>query len=640
MPASSICACGAEVRAGWQFCPSCGRTTPKTCKRCNNALEATWKVCPFCGEPSAATASTPISTPVLELTPLEPVRGTPPTPGVVTTPAGTPSGPVWDARELSWSLADSLLREFVKPINPLFTALTKPFDSLAKLLAARDPALFVHACSAGLAAVGQQRISSTWPAPVRTALAGLDAHRKELLALLDPTVELIRSTSRDVAALNLPEGFWAQLAHGAGQAATPSTGAGMGALGGATIGSFIMPGIGTAIGGALGAIFGGSSSEKKNQAILEKYDQAFAQLPGAILELWNHVWDRVAEASQNLGCPLPVHTHYVEAETEWESLRQRETAGYPDVADYLERWGPMPDALRALFVGCLFCNLGGGVDEARALASRQRQLFPTRPDTLESQADLALHAGQWVDAVKQADLGLRLDAEHHRLKRLRIEALAALGRTSEAESSIKVAPEVPEQESPWVAYVRGSYRGRDVNAAVAAIQAWLAANAGAAAVARCLRQDAYLAPHFADLAGRVPALQPFTQGIDAECAAIVVSILPADGNKSHHGNLPVEKWANVQSHILKGERGKLLYFYDWSFWNDGKIGLALTPMYVIWRCLWSEPIHIPLRGLKPTEVRAEGTHLHVGAQSVDLEDATLALLLDAAISELCVAVNR
>src|SRR5947209_4464354 len=114
MPSGNpTCACGVEVRPEWQFCPGCGRTTPKNCKRCNNALDVSWKVCPFCGEVLTAVAipvavAVPVSTeitPAVELTPIERPGVAPPPPDVTPQLAPVASGPAWEMRDLSWSLA-------------------------------------------------------------------------------------------------------------------------------------------------------------------------------------------------------------------------------------------------------------------------------------------------------------------------------------------------------------------------------------------------------------------------------------------------------------------------------------------------------------------------------------------------------
>jgi hypothetical protein len=312
-----VCACGVELRPGWQFCPACGDTTPKNCAACGNPLDPAWKVCPFCGKGALSGVGAPDSGPTLA-----PTNSTSPEPAF--TPQEGPAGPggAWQPGELGWSLHDALLHQFQQPFKPLRVAMKEATesDSLARVIAATDPALFAHAAASGLTGVTQQRGSPFWPAAVCTALAELDGQRQELLALLDPAVDLVRSTTREVLALDLPEGFWAQVAQKAGEAATPGTGAARGSLGGATIGSAILPGVGTLIGGLLGAIFAGSSTDNKNQAVLEKYGQALDRLQAGIDGVWYQAWDRVAEAAGKLGCPLPGHSHFIEAEAAWKEL--------------------------------------------------------------------------------------------------------------------------------------------------------------------------------------------------------------------------------------------------------------------------------------------------------------------------------
>lgn len=615
------CPCGVEVRAGWQFCPACGRAAARTCPRCNNALEASWKVCPFCGDGSTTPAE-------------EPGRVAAPMPDAA--PAQASSGPVWEARDLTWSLYDALFRQFLKPLNPLLAAVRQPFAALSKCLAAREPGPFVTACTTGLAAVVQQRTHPVWPAPVRAALADLERQQADLLQSLAPTVSAIRAAVAEVRAANVPDAVWAHHAAKVAATAPPKNEASSGAIGGAALGSLFLPGIGTAIGGVLGAILADNTPQTKHLALVEKYDKAFGQLHGAIEELWRQTWNRFAEATNAHGGSLPGHAHYAEAEKEWNAIRQRvfaNQATHADVLSYLTSWGPMPDALRVLFVGCMFHGWGGGVAEATTLAEQARRLFPTRPDTAESHADLALHGRQWAEALRCADQGVRLDGAARRLRLLRLEALGALGRTEEGEATAKRIPDVAGAECAWIAYVRGALRGRDTEAAGVAVTAWLATGSKVPTVVRLLRHDEYLAGHFSGLAHRVPALVPFTQGGAAECAAIVAAQFPP-------APVPPEKLANVQSQIVRGDYGPILHFIDWSLWKDGKIGLALTASHVVWRCLWAEPVVIPLKGLKPEQIKGEGVILVVGTQRVNMESSALAKSLAEVIGELCQVVNR
>jgi hypothetical protein len=345
----------------------------------------------------------------------------------------------------------------------------------------------------------------------------------------------------------------------------------------------------------------------------------------------------------------------------------------------------MPDVLRELCEGCLVSGWSGGLEEARVLAEQQARLFPNRLASLESQAELALRTGQWADALRHADQGLKvrqadprvkvwrhglsLSLRHDHLKVVRIEALGAMGCAADAEAAAATLSKSTGRDEPWLACVRGAHRGGNAPAALAALLKWLdwqdqkeRANAkvdgwpsGAVFhVMRSLRKDPYLGPHFDTLASQVPSLQAFAQGPEAECAAIVRSLLPADDPKAHFGDLPPQKKDNVQASIVGDHGGKLLYFYDWSFWQNGKTGLALTTTHVIWRCAWSEPIVIPLKGLKRSDVNPlddnldtdeledeeDETILRVGQHRVDLGKPGLAWLLHDVIKELIEVVNR
>jgi len=41
--------CGTEVRAGFAFCPNCGKSMKPVCPNCKKPVQADWKACPHCG---------------------------------------------------------------------------------------------------------------------------------------------------------------------------------------------------------------------------------------------------------------------------------------------------------------------------------------------------------------------------------------------------------------------------------------------------------------------------------------------------------------------------------------------------------------------------------------------------------------
>ena len=42
--------CGNVVRAGFAFCPHCGKSLQRTCPKCGEAVETTWANCAHCGQ--------------------------------------------------------------------------------------------------------------------------------------------------------------------------------------------------------------------------------------------------------------------------------------------------------------------------------------------------------------------------------------------------------------------------------------------------------------------------------------------------------------------------------------------------------------------------------------------------------------
>ncbi|MBN2199440.1 MAG: zinc ribbon domain-containing protein [Candidatus Aminicenantes bacterium] len=46
----TVCpSCGADVSAGFKFCPNCGKSVQPTCPSCGKPAESSWKACPYCG---------------------------------------------------------------------------------------------------------------------------------------------------------------------------------------------------------------------------------------------------------------------------------------------------------------------------------------------------------------------------------------------------------------------------------------------------------------------------------------------------------------------------------------------------------------------------------------------------------------
>lgn len=610
--------CGVPTEPGWQFCPLCGRSLVRNCSECGEPLAPRWKLCPMCG--ASAT-----SDPAL-------------------TAAAVLSSNQLERREQGWSLYQRLLDVFTAPVTPLREQLQQA-DRLSLLLAARDPDRFKPACSAGITALVQLQYDESLPEPVRKALARLESHRGDLLAQLEPTLDAVRHSARDVAGLNLPEGGGEKILSGVGSFSDPTSRTGLGALGGATIGSFLFPGVGTLIGGAIGAFWGHSHTTTKQQAILEKYDRAFADVFPALLAVFGRAWDRsVDHIVERNSLKFDRHQFFRAAEEEWLKLRdayQPGEAAHAAIMNYMDRWGPCPEALHFAAVNCLFLGGEERQTEARTWSEMQVRLFPHRADTFLTGVELALDQRDWSGAVHTATQGWERYPTDVRLRLAQIESLSAAGRTRDAEAVVQELKEIPTPLDPWLILVRGKHRLGDSIETGLALRTWLGEVACPARVARIVREDVRLGSHFAEIASGVPELVPFTEGLERELPAIVRSYLKANGTTTFHGKPTAEKLRGAEESFLKLEpKEEVLYFFDWSFWGTAKSGLAITDRRVLWIYTGVELVSIPLRGLDPNKVEFDGNILTVGDHTVSLDDRDLGMALREALAEIASAVNR
>jgi hypothetical protein len=539
------------------------------------------------------------------------------------------------ALDFAWSLHVRVAAGFTKPLEDLRGrvqhAATPP-----ELVAAADPSLFQRACMLGLAAVTDLALNESLPVPVRTALRELPEHYQELLTVLQPAAQALTAASPDLRNIQHIDGMGAVLFQ-ATQAANPSTPVGVAAIGGATLGTLLLPGVGTAIGGALGVLLGGTQANKRDRRALERFAASIKLMWLAIDDLRNSVWNRLVHSVQEAGGPkLPDAAYFETADARWESVKSSahapSTPGAPArfrpaVEAYLRDWGPHPEAL---YVAALACLPPYPVD-IEALTShtaRQTALYPADPGSQETTARLALEQGQFAQALESAEIGLRLAAKHEGLRHARLEALAALGRVSEAEEAVRVSRAATPAAVPELALIRGLMRGGQRNDAVERVRAWVRRDAKPALIVEHLSGSALTATLLADGAALSPEMAAVPPGKAGHWQAAVERHLKADGSISFFGQPSGDKARNAREAFLSLREGeKVLYFHDWSLWHNAKTGLALTTQRLLWKCAWQDVVAIELAEIAAESVKAAGTELHVGARSVDVENQALAAML-------------
>jgi hypothetical protein len=423
----------------------------------------------------------------------------------------------------------------------------------------------------------------------------------------------------------------------------------MGAAGGAAIGSLLLPGVGTAIGGALGAYFGQKHATKKDIAVLDRFDRAAGLMWATVHDVQRSTWDHLIRALAETGeIALPDAAYFESAGSRWEQLKSTLVQGWSmenvvlvrqQIEGFIREFGPHPDAL---YLAGRTCVPPSTNDPAFSMrwASLHLQLFPQDPGAYENAADLALEEGDGLQALVIADRGLVVDATYQGLLNTRVEVLAFLGRYSEAESAMQGSLGA-DPHGPRLALIRGLMRvGRSMDA-VNQVREWIHREGRPAAVARELASQPLTAPLVSDLNLRIADFEGVRAGLDGELQGIVQQYLEADGVISFLSELPPEKQKNSREAFLDLQSGEvLLFFLDWSLWQNAKTGLAITNRRVLWKCMWGAPSVICLRDITLQGVAAEKSVLYISGHSVDVEDEQVAARLADVLREACLTLKK
>jgi hypothetical protein len=495
----------------------------------------------------------------------------------------------------------------------------------------------------GLAAVTDLSLDDSLAGPVRAGLRKLPSHYQELLNTLAPAAQAINAAAPELRNIIHIQDFTSFL-HGAAQAANPSTAIGVAAIGGATIGSLVLPGIGTAIGGAIGVWLGGMQTSRRDRRALERFAEAVKLMWAAVGDLQRNLWNQIILFVKDEDGPVLADAAFFETATvQWASLRAAllaaarpadRAAGHLRLDTYLREWGPHPDGL-ALAARLLLPPDPPDLVHAAALVERHRVLYPGNPQGCENRGRLALEEGQFSSALDAAEQGLKAEAGHPGLHEVRLEALAALGRIGEAEEATRLARASNPGTAPELALIRGLMRGGRRAQAVERVRAWARRDGKPATIVRQLRAFAPTAVLVADGADPIPELMAVLAGVDGELQAVVEQHLRADGRRSYLGQPPGELAQNARGAFLQLQPGeRLLFFHDWSLWHNAKAGFAITSRRLLWKGAWQDPIVVDLRQSGNLPVRAEKAVLHVGGKAVDVEDKALATALVAVLHDM------
>jgi hypothetical protein len=545
--------------------------------------------------------------------------------------------------ELAWNLRERVANLFSKPVHELGASIRSAGNGPA-IVDANDPARFQRACMLGMAAVTDLSLDDALPESVRAALHELPIHYQELLNTLLPANQAIAAAIPDVRNIQQDLASVTGLLQAATQAANPTTPVGVAAIGGAAIGTLVMPGIGTAIGGAIGVLLGGTHVSKRDRRALERFVAATKLMWASVDDLHHNLWNQVVRSVRDQDGPeLPDAAYFDTAAVHLQDRLPElgELAAFREHLElYIRQWGPPP---RALTLAARLCLPPYPLDVTalEKWTAKQQRLYPADPDGYESRARLALERADFASALQFADQGWKLAPAHTGLREVWLEALAAHGRIAEAEEAARLLRQSHPPIAPELVLIRGLMRSGRRAEAVERVGAWARRDGQPAWILRQLRSFSPTALLLADGAVPVPELAAVPPGLDGMLQAAVERYLNADGAKTYLGALPEDKAHRAREaflHLLPGER--LLFFYDWSLWHNAKTGLAITNRRLLWKGGWADTVAIDLRAAVGGQVVANKGVLTIGNKNVDVDDDPLAGSLALALSEMLDVLAR
>jgi hypothetical protein len=509
-------------------------------------------------------------------------------------------------------------------------------DGISATLAARDPTRAEGACVMGLAALARLEAEPELPTAFQRALRLAATNKADLLRTIAAESAALRQATEDVRALQLPEGAFAGFFHRAIQVADPCTAAGAGAAGGMLLGDLLLPGVGRAIGGAIGAVVGQDQADKRNQPVLARYDGAAEQMLQAVDQLFDSAWDIIVEQAAREGLDLVRSVHFARAKEAWDGLRGQldqeldatsATRVRARIESFIRQWGPHQDALHTLIRASIrpYDTPGASV---RSHVQVQLALYPGDVIAHQDAAEVELELGAPERALAIVDAAMPKHAGHVGLLFMRIEALAAGADDREAGAAELAARRAGMDRTATLHRARGLVRRGKFETAAAAIESWMREDGKRFAIARRVHADTLLSRLYER--GDLPS-----PSHSEKLRGIVETYLDADGQKRFLGLPPSPRDMNARTEFLDlASWEQTLFFVDWSMWGNAKTGFSLTTARIVWKCLWGDPIRIPLASVSPGTVVHEESRVTVGGYTVEMEDPTLASTVAAAINEL------
>ncbi len=543
----------------------------------------------------------------------------------------------WNVREMSWVLHGQLSRTLWEAFEPLLSRMEQS-KTWQEYFTANEPAQYEIAFVRGLSAVCRLSLSDH-PDYCRRALRKVEARRASFERLIETPSKALKQRLDEIRQLGLPDTMLAGYLTGSPKAGTRSSFGGWGALGGATIGSVLLPGIGTVVGAIIGGFMSGQSFGRNTEEVVLNFDTARTEMFTAVREGYQQLWDRFAREVRELGeVPPLTSSEIAAAEAEFERVVRggpvESVATYRRLSAFIDEHGPKDEAV---YLACRFCldQRSEHRRDAQRWKDLLKRLYPDRIETIECDARYSLEQKEYDGALSVLG-NVDPNGMHTEGVRIcRVEVMGAQGRDSQARRNFPRSRQDEIRVKYWLALVRGLFRHGNEVKVWDACDAWIREADNPGVVGRELRLDPLLSPHYEFFADHISRLRPYREGKRGLLRAIVEAGTKATKTKvSYTRKVPTEVRTNAnESFLILQPTETLLYFYDWSTWGNGKSGLALTDRRLIWKCVWQEPVQLELRDLDPDQMTATGTILQIHDKYLDTGDILLTHSLPTVLRE-------
>lgn len=460
--------------------------------------------------------------------------------------------------------------------------------------------------------------------------------QERYLALLTAPLDSLGSAWNAAAALDLPDDAAGEFLRGVGGVFRDGSSANVAAGAGLVVGSLLSGGLG-ALGLVAGAMIGTNQQRAREEAVLARVTDA-ASLVGTTCDaVFDAVWDDLV-----LRCSagLELSATYRAAYDRWSGISSRilenaspDTAGplAEEAVAFIREAGPHFPALHIVIRLSLPPYRAVTEQAVRVAEFSFNHYGAFIPGAAEDYADVLLESGEATKALQLLRSVQHAFADHPGLNLSMVDALAAVGRTDDCIREVQRA-RAPHDLDAAAFAARGALRRSDVAGAAAFVSSFLAGADAPCARALQLGSREYLEPVF--MSGQIPRL-----GLRHTLEGLIQLCVPA-GERRWSGLPPGQKGANAAKEVVAlTRREEVLFFHDWSVFGDASTGFAITNRRIQWRCVWEQPVRVPLLDAVMAPPTREGSVLVFSGQRIDMDAEEFAMAIEEVFSLLRQILN-